>query len=282
MAFLKEIVMVKKIFFVIIIFLVVLLLITYVIKEKPSSSEKDAVKLAILDSGINKDLDVFNFNIVKTFNTFDSTSNVQDDYGHGTAVTSIISDFPKKENLEIYDVKVLDEKGFGDVENLVLGIEWAIEQSVDIINISLGVHQDSPMLKTVINRALKEDIIIVASSGNNYGLYIDYPARYKGVISVSSLKSNNEKVYKSELGKIEFVDYGIKVKGTNVHGEIDYFSGTSFATATVTKKIVNLILSNEISKSNESVLKDLHTFTTDLGEQGKDEKFGFGILNYIE
>lgn len=129
---------------------------------------------------------------------------------------------------------------------------------------------------------MKEDIIIVASSGNNYGLYIDYPARYEGVISVSSLKSNDEKVYKSELGKIDLVDYGMKVKGTNVNGEIDYFSGTSFATATVTKKIINLILINEIPKSNKSVLKNLHTFTTDLGEQGKDDIFGFGILNYIK
>lgn len=110
MAFFKKNVMVKNFFGIIVISLVILLPVIYGIKEITSKSEKKIVKLAILDSGINNGLDVFNFNIVKTFNTFDSTSKVQDDYGHGTAVTSVISDHSEKERVEIYDVKVLDEK----------------------------------------------------------------------------------------------------------------------------------------------------------------------------
>ncbi|WP_404448587.1 S8 family serine peptidase [Sutcliffiella horikoshii] len=231
------------------------------------------IKLAILDSGINND-----FNVVKRFNTFDTELPVEDDYGHGTAIASIVTNNFRNESIEIYDVKVLNEKGNGDIEQLINGIEWAMNQSVDIINISLGTHSNNKRLETVIKKALQEDIIIIASSGNNYGLYVDYPARYKGVISVSSLKDNNEKVFDSEVGKIDVVDYGLEIEAINRTGKIEKFSGTSFATANVTKKIIALIQADFLSNSNKNLLESLERLTIDLGEKGKDAKFGVGLI----
>ena len=228
--------------------------------------------------GINNKIQMNSINLVKEFNTFDSSSNVHDDFGHGTAVASIITDIPKNERLQVYDIKLLNEKGTGDIKNLIAGIEWAIDESVDVINVSLGIHKDNQLLENAIRKALQKDIIVVASSGNNHGLFIDYPAKYEGVISVSSLKSNNEKVFSSETGKIDLVDYGINIKSININGKTDYFSGTSFATANATKKLIALILEEEIPKSNKGLMAKLEEYTIDLGSKGKDEKFGFGLL----
>lgn len=125
---------------------------------------------------------------------------------------------------------------------------------------------------------MQKDIIVVASSGNNHGLFIDYPAKYEGVLSVSALKSNNEKVFNSEIGKIDLVDYGINVESINTNGKTGYFSGASFATANVTQKLIALILKEDIPKSNKGLIDNLEEYTIDLGSKGRDEKFGFGLL----
>ncbi|MEK3993126.1 S8 family peptidase [Robertmurraya sp. FSL R5-0851] len=264
----------------------VILLTFFILTNLPPSnievnSDSSIIKVAILDSGINNDLQTNSFNVVKEFNTFDSSSNVNDDFGHGTAIASILIDVPQNEKIQVYDIKVLNEKGTGDVKNLIAGIEWAMEETVDVINVSLGLHKDNQMLEDVIKKALQKDIIVVASSGNNHGLFIDYPARYKGVISVSSLKNNNEKVFSSESGKIDLVDYGMDIEAINNNGKTENFSGTSFATANATRKIIALILAGEIPKSNNELISNIEENTIDLGAKGKDEKFGFGLLKEL-
>lgn len=265
--------------------LVILLTLFILTNLSPSNievnSDSSIIKVAILDSGINNDLQTNAFNVVKEFNTFDSSSNVNDDFGHGTAIASIIIDIPHNEKIQVYDIKVLNEKGTGDVKNLIAGIEWAIEESVDVINVSLGLHKDNQLLEDVIKKALQKDIIVVASSGNNHGLFIDYPAKYEGVISVSSLKNNNEKVFSSESGKIDLVDYGMDIEAINNNGKTENFSGTSFATANATRKLIALILAGEIPKSNKELISNLEENTIDLGAKGKDKKFGLGLLKEL-
>lgn len=266
---------------------ILILLTLFIYTNLPSNnievnSKSSSIKLAILDSGINSELETNSFNVVKKFNTFDSSSNVNDNFGHGTAVASIITNVPQNKNIKIYDIKVLNESGTGDVRNLITGIEWAIEESVDIINVSLGSHQHNQLLKDVIRKALQKDIIIVASSGNNYGLFIDYPAKYDGVISVSALKNNNEKIFNNESEKIDLVDFGMNIEAINNNGTTENFSGTSFATANVTKKIISLILAGKIPKSNKKLNSNLEKYTIDLGDRGKDKKFGLGLLKELD
>ncbi|MGQ0518229.1 S8 family serine peptidase, partial [Bacillus sp. D-CC] len=57
-------------------------------------------------------------------------------------------------NAEIYDVKVLDDKGLADIDTLIKGIQWCIQENVQIMNISFGVQSDNPKLKEAIDEAL--------------------------------------------------------------------------------------------------------------------------------
>ena len=45
----------------------------------------------------------------------------------------------------------------------------------------------------MINTLLSENIIIVASAGNNIGQEVDYPAKYTNVISVGSIDKNGKR-----------------------------------------------------------------------------------------
>ncbi|QTA84287.1 S8 family serine peptidase [Desulfonema magnum] len=99
-----------------------------------------------------------------------------DDNGHGTHVTGIITTFldpeykwgrEAKDYVEIYPVKILDKYATGDVSNIIMGLQWAIDNDIDIINMSVGYRQDTPALRRAFQEAYKANLTIVASVGNH-------------------------------------------------------------------------------------------------------------------
>nr|WEZ29397.1 S8 family serine peptidase [Bacillus subtilis] len=98
----------------------------------------------------------------------------------------------------------MDDKGRGSVESIVKGIEWSIDNNVDIVNISVGLKKSDQKLKRVIDEANEKGVIVVAAAGNNYGLNADYPARYQNVISVGAINKKMKRAKYSARGKNRF------------------------------------------------------------------------------
>jgi minor extracellular protease Epr len=244
------------------------------------------IKVGILDSGIYKEHKEFKETTFKEYNAIDPSVPIVDDFGHGTAVAGIIASRGVEiqgvnNKLELYDVKVLNEKGSGKIEHIIKGIEWCIKQNVDIINISFGFPTDYPELKTVIDKAIQSNIIVVAASGNTMGVSVDYPAKYPGVLSVSSF--NKEKKFDplSAKGKIDYSAPGVNVTSTNNRGGYSGMNGTSFATAYATGAISALI-SMESLKDYKNIEQTLQKYTIDLGDKGFDSRFGNGVITLIK
>ena len=59
--------------------------------------------------------------------------------------------------MKLYAVKVLDKKGEGDLYSLLRGIDWAITNKMDIINLSLGFEDNIPILRSAVDEAYKKD-----------------------------------------------------------------------------------------------------------------------------
>ncbi|MGQ5175976.1 S8 family serine peptidase [Bacillus halotolerans] len=163
--------------------------------------KKSNISIAILDSGIDSNHEDLKGVVKKEYNALEPSEGViEDKFGHGTAVAGIIASNDNKIGTlgispyaDIYSVKVLDDKGRGSVESIVKGIEWSIDNNVDIVNISVGLKKSDQKLKRVIDEANEKGVIVVAAAGNNYGLNADYPARYQNVISVGAINKKNEK-----------------------------------------------------------------------------------------
>jgi subtilisin family serine protease len=219
------------------------------------------VKIAILDSGINSQLDILKGKVKESYNAIDDAIFTKDEFGHGTMIASIIASNPNPHtiigvnpNVELYDVQVLNNKGTGKIEHIVKGINWSIEKNVDIINLSFGFSKDDPRLRKVINLALSKNIIIVASAGNTLGLSTDFPAKYDGVYSISAIDKDLNRYKLAAKGKIDYVTPGVNVPVINHMGERIIESGTSFATAYATG-----IMSLGLADTNiEITTKDLH------------------------
>lgn len=244
--------------------------------------KSNPVKVAILDSGINSDLEELQKYVVKSFNTFNNSSQTNPKNEHGTMVASIVAKTNYKDitiglnnNVEIYDVKVLNDEAVGKVENTILGINWAIEQNVDIINISYGFSNDDELFQKAIKKAYASGIIIVAATGNTMGLSTDYPAKYPEVLSISAIDHDMNIFAYAGKGKVDYVAPGVKVPVLNIHGELEYQSGTSFATAYATG-VISLFRSKSNTTNTINALKESSL------KLGSTVTYGEGLIQFKE
>ena len=141
----------------------------------------NSTKIAILDTGVKQNHPALNQTmegvnrIIETKNFFDDSSNIDDDHGHGTEVAGIIGSnglfgFEKgiAPNCEFLIGKVLSDAAQGSVETLIKGIDWALENEADVINLSLGKavsNMSSPEI-IAVNSAVQQGVIVCVAAGN--------------------------------------------------------------------------------------------------------------------
>jgi len=115
------------------------------------------IRVAVIDSGINfnTDLPVM---VRKNFIPEDEPNILYEDpSGHGTAVAGIIAALDNDEGVaginprvELYSARVLDAKLEAPVGRIVEAIDWAVEQDVDIINMSFGIAGNVAELEAAV------------------------------------------------------------------------------------------------------------------------------------
>ena len=93
----------------------------------------------------------------------------------------------------IYAVKVLDGGGFGAASLVVSGIEWAVNNNMNIISMSLGSTENNTAVLDAVNAAYNSGILLVAAAGNTNGGPVSYPAAYDSVIAVTAIDQNGQK-----------------------------------------------------------------------------------------
>ncbi|AOY06361.1 peptidase S8 [Bacillus subtilis] len=255
--------------------------------------KKSNISIAILDSGIDSNHEDLKGVVKKEYNALEPSKGViEDKFGHGTAVAGIIASNDNKIGTlgiapyaDIYSVKVLDDKGRGSVESIVKGIEWSIDNNVDIVNISVGLKKSDQKLKRVIDEANEKGVIVVAAAGNNYGLNADYPARYQNVISVGAINKKMKRAKYSARGKIDFVAPGEDILTTSPKDNYINVSGTSMATPFVSGVIANIIMQEPVKYSKTksrftSIYKTLKKYSTPyLSEKSDMKSLGNGLIS---
>ncbi|WP_433917276.1 S8 family peptidase [Bacillus altitudinis] len=217
------------------------------------------IKVAVIDSGIFSEHEDLQGKVVESFNAINATDNIVDDYGHGTNIAGILTANQNSigmigvsQDIELFDVKVLNSEGKGEIDDILRGLMWAYEKEVDIINISFGFSKNYIELEETINTLTSEGIIVIASAGNRLGQEVDFPAKYPNVISVGSMNETGEVDVLSSLGKIDVFGPGTNIYTTNKDGTYETVRGTSFATAFITGAVAKGMLNEEIERSKNS------------------------------
>ncbi len=197
--------------------------------------------------------------------------------GHGTNTASVIAAAKNQDgiigiapNISLYSIRVLDEDNEAPISRVIAGIEWAIENDIDVLNMSFGTLNYSSLLYQSIRRAYDSGMVLVASAGNTGedGNQVTYPAKFGEVISVGSCDQNgNKSAFSPESSDVDILAPGEYIECVSLVDGYCTEYGTSLAAPHVTAAAA-LILSADNTKTPEFV-KQLLVSTANISVSQK-------------
>ncbi|QWU16654.1 subtilisin [Paenibacillus sophorae] len=258
-----------------------------------STVDSSSIKIAIIDTGVDISHPDLLENIKGGFNSINSKKSYNDDNGHGTHVAGIIA--AEHNNIgvvgvvpkaNIYAIKAFDSLGNGYLSDIIEGINWSINNNMNVINISFGANADSQLLHDIIIKAYEAGIVVVAAAGNDSSSIVNYPAAYPEVISVSAVDTNFNKASFAPSGKVDVVAPGVNIFSTYLGSMYAGLSGSSMATPHVTGEAAILLsvpakadINGDGISTPYEIKQIIELTATDLGVPGKDNIYGAGFIN---
>jgi len=261
------------------------------------------ITVAVLDTGCQTDHPDLKERIIGGYNfTTDDGGNplMFEDYnGHGTHVSGTIAASLNNDGVagvapeaNLLILKVLGKNGSGKYDWIIKAIQYAIEQKVDIISMSLGGPSDVKELHDVIIEAVNRNILVVCAAGNEGDGKestdeLGYPGCYNEVISVGAVNLDQESSeFTNSNNQVDLVAPGEKVISTYLNGTYASLSGTSMATPHVSGALALLkVISNAAFERNLTVpelYSQLIKRTVPLGNSPKIEGNGLVYLTLLE
>lgn len=194
------------------------------------------IKVCIVDSGIEADHPALG-NSVRGGVVVDRTGDgvevreaPHDDlFGHGTACAGIIHALAPA--AELYSARVLGPNLKGGGAALIAGVKWAVDNRMDIINLSLSTrkYEHVVTLHDIVDEAYFHGTVIVASA-NNMPVH-SYPWLFASVISVASHAGNDPfTFYYNPDPPVEFTAPGVDLELAWAGKATSVGTGNSYAT----------------------------------------------------
>ena len=253
----------------------------------PFSIGEESIPIAIIDSGIDPEHIDLTGKIIEGYNAFEGNEDYHDEHGHGTHVAGIAGAITNNMdgiagvswNNPLLAVKVLDHNAEGNSFSIAKGIIWAVDHGAKVINLSLGDSHNSEIMHDAILYAYKNDVVLIAASGNDNVEEPMYPAAYSEVLAVSAVTPHGEKAFFSNYGDyIDVTAPGEHIPSTFPGDQYVIMSGTSMASPHVAG-MAGLIRSINPELTNEEVYQLIRETSEDLGDKGYDPYYGHGLIN---
>ncbi len=244
------------------------------------------IRIALLDSGVNRTHPVFGGLQIEQFDATDGKADRQD--GHGTAVASLIAAQTGMTgivpNADLLSARTFTYSGrwrrmVGETYFLLQGLDWAVLKGARVFNMSFAGPKDG-LMHAALEATLETDAVIIAAAGNNGRKAAPaYPAAYEGVIAVTATDQRNRLYRHANRGNYILVAApGVNILSADGQDGYSRKSGTSMAAAHVTG-IVALMMQSAPDVKPKSIAEQLAATANDLGKEGRDSSFGYGMIN---
>ena len=287
------------------------------------------VVVAVLDSGIayrtrgryKRSPELLPKQFVPGYDFVDNDRSPLDQLGHGTHVASTIAQRTNNGRgltglaygVKLMPVRVLDEAGEGDADEIARGVRYAIRHNAKIINLSLEFSTDVtageiPRLLAAIEYAHRRGVLVVGAAGNDGDDLLAYPARDTTVLSVGATTEHGcLSAFSNQGAELDLVapgggpdaelaepncrprgNAGRNISQTTFMSERNRrfgiprdYAGTSMAVPHVSAAAALIIASGIIgpNPSPDAIQQRLQQTARDLGPVGPDTIYGYGLIN---
>ena len=166
------------------------------------------VIVAVIDTGVTVVEDLKDTHVLQGASFVRGEPTAADGNGHGTHVAGTIAQSTNNgvgvagvaPKATILPVKVLSKQGFGTSAAIASGIDYAVDNGAQVINLSLGGGY-SAVVHNAVRKAKKAGVIVVAAAGNSGRRGLGYPGGLAETIGVSALGPGGDLAPYSSFGK---------------------------------------------------------------------------------
>jgi serine protease len=203
----------------------------------------------------------------------------------------------------------------GTDDTIARGIRYAVDSGAKVLNLSIGrTGPPAPAIRDAVTYAVSRGAFVAAAGGNDFldgnpvERFAELAPQIDGMVAVAAVgRDRNRAVYSSTGSYIELAapggdsvrggggaailqqTYNYDFTDTFVNGAVGfraprfdvfayvYYEGTSMATAHVSG-LAALLMQQGIT-SPAAVEAAMKAFATDLGTPGRDDQYGYGLIN---
>lgn len=249
------------------------------------------INVAVLDTGIDWNHPDLRPN-VRAAVSFVPGQSAMDGNGHGTHCAGTIGAVINGAGVvgvapeaSLHGVKVLANNGSGQYSWIIAGINWAIQNRMHIVSMSLGGGGAPSALEAICNAAFNAGVLVIAAAGNagpppaGQPTSVGFPGRYRNVVAVSAIDANNVIAPFSSRGpEVEICAPGVQVLSTMPGGGYAQMSGTSMACPHVAGAAAVIWGAHRFA-TNRQIWDLLGATADNLGNPGWDPLYGYGRVD---
>ena len=244
-----------------------------IINDNGNPSE---IVVATIGYGVNYQNEIFNNRVLTScYNFILDNNDISETIAQGSRIAEVIVD-STTENVKLMPLVVVTDEGYTTLSSIIMAINYAIQNS-DVVCYELINSQSEP-IDIMLQQAFKENIPVCCSSTNDKE---NYPANHGMTIAISSLNRNSEPAEYSSRG--EYIDF--TAPSTDVEeifdtdSTVSRWSGAGYSNAHIAAAIA-LIKSYNETATILDVYNFLRNYCEDLGDEGKDELYGYGCPKF--
>jgi type VII secretion-associated serine protease mycosin len=249
------------------------------------------VTVAVVDSGVDPSHPDLTGNVLPGTDFVNQGDNGQRDTdGHGTAMAGLIAAHghgtaagalgiaPRSQILPVHVANFYDPVE----KRAAQGIVWAAQHGAKVICIALSGHSNDAELRQAVERAFAADVVVVAAVGNRpRDTEVTYPAAYPGVIAAAGVDQHGNHADVSVTGpEVVLAAPAVDIVSPRLNGKYSQNIGTSDATAIIAG-VAALVRAKYPQLSAAEVVHRLTATATDKGAPGRDNEYGYGIVNPV-
>lgn len=196
--------------------------------------------VAVLDSGLNPAAGLSSL-VSAGWDAVDPDRALSDPLGHGTQMAFLASGLLSADGiaasgdlLPLVSVRAFDEDGKTSNFAILQALAYAAKAGAKVVNMSWGSDTDSDFMRTAMQVAANQGLILVAAAGNTPTGKPVYPAAYPTVIAVGGVTSDGQPWKDSNHG--DFVALSASASATfpiGNDGPPGAYVGTSISSAAV-------------------------------------------------